>query len=64
MKKEKINGLSIIRLYGIGIILLYHIFRKFLPGGFIGVNIMFVLSGFLVTFHLLGEIYESSSLDL
>ena len=64
MKKEKINGLDLIRLYGIGLILLYHIFRGFLPGGFIGVNIMFVLSGFLVTFHLLGEIYEKGSIDL
>ncbi len=64
MKKEKINGLDLIRLYGIGLILLYHIFRGFLPGGFIGVNIMFVLSGFLVTFHLLGEIYEKGSIEL
>lgn len=60
----KVKGLDYLRIYGIGIILIYHLFKNILPAGFLGVNIMFVLSGFLVSYHLLDEIYKKDGLDL
>lgn len=60
----RIKGLDYLRVYGISIILIYHIFKEILPAGFLGVNIMFVLSGFLVSFHLLDEVYRYERIDL
>lgn len=60
----RIKGLDYLRVYGISIILIYHIFKEILPAGFLGVNIMFVLSGFLVSFHLLDEVYRDEKIDL
>lgn len=60
----RIKGLDYLRVYGISIILIYHIFKEILPAGFLGVNIMFVLSGFLVSFHLLDEVYKDEKIDL
>lgn len=60
----RIKGLDYLRVYGIGLVLVYHIFKEFLPAGFLGVNIMFVLSGFLVSFHLLDEVYTKDEIDL
>ena len=60
----RIKGLDYIRLLGIFLVVFYHLFSGFLPGGFLGVNVLFVLSGFLISFHLLDEIYEGGDIDL
>ena len=60
----RIKGLDNLRVFGISIVVIYHIFKEFLPAGFLGVNIMFVLSGFLVSFHLLNEVYKTDDIDL
>ena len=60
----RIKGLDNLRVFGISLVVIYHIFKEFLPAGFLGVNIMFVLSGFLVSFHLLNEVYKTDDLDL
>lgn len=60
----KIKGLDNLRVFGISLVVIYHIFKEFLPAGFLGVNIMFVLSGFLVSFHLLNEVYKTDDIDL
>lgn len=60
----RIKGLDYIRILGIFLVVAYHFFPNFIPGGFLGVNILFVLSGFLITYHLLREIYKNKEIDI
>lgn len=48
IKKQKQKGLDALRGIGIAGIVLYHLFPTFLPGGFLGVPLFFVLSGYLM----------------
>ena len=53
-------------LRGIAILLVlgYHSHLRFLPGGYLGVDLFFVLSGFLITYLLMQEWRERGSLSL
>ena len=53
-------------LRGISILLVFihHVYFTVLPGGFLGVDIFFVLSGFLITSLLLREWDQFGSLNL
>ena len=50
-----LTGINSIRFFAIFLILIYHLFRSFLPGGFIAVDIFFAISGFLIIGKLVRE---------
>lgn len=49
-----------IRALAILSVVLFHAFPSILPGGFIGVDVFFVISGYLITMHLLQSIGDRS----
>jgi peptidoglycan/LPS O-acetylase OafA/YrhL len=52
------------RAIAIGAVLLCHAGVPFLAGGYVGVDVFFVISGFLITRLLLGELGRSGSVSL
>jgi peptidoglycan/LPS O-acetylase OafA/YrhL len=60
----KIPGLDLLRCFACVIVLGYHLMPTFLPGGFIGVDIFFVLSGYLITLSLLQSARSSRGVHL
>ncbi|HEX7744191.1 MAG TPA: acyltransferase, partial [Micromonosporaceae bacterium] len=57
-------GLDGVRALAVGAVLLFHGGVAWLPGGFLGVDAFFVLSGFLITSLLLGERDRTGRIDL
>ena len=59
-----IPGLDGIRALAIIAVLVFHFTPTVLPGGYLGVDIFFVLSGFLITTLLLREVDAKGRIDL
>jgi peptidoglycan/LPS O-acetylase OafA/YrhL len=53
-----------LRAFAVGAVMLYHAGVEWLPGGFLGVDIFFVLSGYLITSLLWIELNERGSIQL
>jgi peptidoglycan/LPS O-acetylase OafA/YrhL len=56
-----LDGLRAVAILGV---LVYHLDRDWLPGGFLGVDIFFVLSGYLITMLLLAEQRQTGRIHL
>lgn len=65
--KEKLTGtktrkdIQALRALAVGAVVIYHIWPGALPGGFIGVDVFFVISGYLITSHLLRQPPQSGA---
>lgn len=53
-----------LRAIAVVAVVIYHFWPSVLPGGFVGVDIFFVISGFLITGHLMGEVTKSGRISL
>ncbi len=57
-------GLDGLRALAVMAVLLYHAGAGWLPGGFLGVEVFFVISGYLITSLLLAEWHSKGRVDL
>ncbi len=67
-KKSKVSRyiapIDGLRAIAVAAVLLYHAGVNWIPGGFLGVDLFFVISGYVITRLLLDSIEESGGLDL
>lgn len=61
--KERNKPLDGLRALAVAAVVLYHLAPEALPGGFLGVDLFFVLSGYLITGLALEELRTSGRLD-
>ncbi|WP_137123182.1 acyltransferase family protein [Segeticoccus rhizosphaerae] len=60
----RIEGLDGLRAIAVLAVLIFHLRSQTLPGGFLGVDVFFVLSGFLITTLLIRELRSHGRLNL
>lgn len=60
-RRADIQGL---RAIAVLLVLTYHAFPEAIPGGYVGVDVFFVISGFLITGHILGEMTRTGSVRI
>lgn len=63
-KSSYIPGLDGLRALAVVSVITYHLFPSGFPGGFLGVDVFFVLSGFLITTLLLRELSKTGKVSL
>jgi peptidoglycan/LPS O-acetylase OafA/YrhL len=61
---RRLPGLDGLRALAIVAVLVFHLDPSWLPGGFLGVDVFFVVSGFLITFLLVRERAVNGRIDL
>ncbi|HYI51846.1 MAG TPA: acyltransferase family protein [Microbacterium sp.] len=59
--RKEIQALRALAVLGV---LVYHLWPNRLPGGFVGVDVFFVVSGYLISDHLLREYYRTGGIGL
>lgn len=58
------TDIQALRAVAIGLVVLNHLWPLRLTGGYVGVDVFFVISGFLITGHLVGEITRTGRVRL
>lgn len=58
------TDIQALRALAIGLVVLNHLWPLRLTGGYVGVDVFFVISGFLITAHLVAEISTTGSVRL
>jgi len=60
----RVFGLDALRALAVVLVFVFHVFPGSLPGGFVGVDVFFVVSGFLITGLLLDERRRTGTVSL
>ncbi|GAA2696284.1 MULTISPECIES: acyltransferase family protein [Actinosynnema] len=60
-QRDDIQGL---RALAVGLVLVYHLRPTWLPGGFVGVDVFFVISGYLIIGALVNELRRNGRISL
>ena len=55
MERKRLDSLDGLRALAVILVFAHHVDQGFLPGGFVGVDVFFVISGYLITWLLLQE---------
>ena len=50
------SDIQALRTIAVSLVVLFHLWPNRMPGGFIGVDVFFVISGFLITKHIVNEV--------
>ncbi|MDJ0336529.1 acyltransferase family protein [Salinibacterium sp. G-O1] len=58
------RDIQYLRALAVGVVVLYHFWPNVVPAGFIGVDVFFVISGFLITSHLLDTLATRGRISL
>ncbi|MGY1662205.1 acyltransferase family protein [Geodermatophilus sp. SYSU D00705] len=66
--RDKAAGVRVeiqaLRALAVSLVVLYHVVPVRFPGGYVGVDVFFVVSGFLITGHLLREVERTGRIQL
>jgi peptidoglycan/LPS O-acetylase OafA/YrhL len=60
-KRQDIQGL---RALAVTLVIVFHLWPTALPGGFVGVDVFFVISGYLISRHLLRELNDTGAISV
>ncbi|MDP9394606.1 MAG: acyltransferase, partial [Actinomycetota bacterium] len=58
------RDIQALRALAVAVVVLYHLWPGVFPGGFVGVDVFFVISGFLITQHLVDEMDRTGRISL
>ncbi len=58
------TDIQALRAIAVGLVVLNHLWPLSVPGGYVGVDVFFVISGFLISKHLLGELELTGRIKL
>ena len=53
-----------LRAFAVMSVIVFHFWPNILPGGFIGVDVFFVISGYLITLHLIRSVESTGRIEL
>ena len=56
------HDIQALRAIAVAVVVVFHLWPGVLPGGYVGVDVFFAISGFLITSHLLSEIDATGGL--
>ena len=66
MKTAKVlrPEIQALRAAAVSLVVVYHFWPRALPGGFVGVDVFFAISGFLITSLLLREVDRTGTVSM
>jgi len=63
-KRQFLPEIQVLRAVAVLLVVIYHFWPTFLTGGYVGVDAFFVISGYLITSHLLREVDRTGTVRL